>query len=106
LLYELATEVQPAKGNQIDPIPVPFELSSWARDRSPLADWMAEELKRKYGVEAKRGKRWIENSVILPILDGLDEVSATYRKACLEKIREYGRKYCGIKFVLSCRDAK
>ncbi|NTV68236.1 MAG: hypothetical protein HGB06_11310, partial [Chlorobaculum sp.] len=71
------------------PIPVIFNLSSWALQRPPIADWLVDELRKRYDVPEKIARFWIENETILPLLDGLDEVAKEHRNACVEAINAY-----------------
>lgn len=56
------------------PIPVVFNLSSWAQRRQPLTAWLIEELEAKYQIPRKISPGWINTDQILPLLDGLDEM--------------------------------
>jgi eukaryotic-like serine/threonine-protein kinase len=71
------------------PIPVVFNLSSWAQKRQPLQKWLVDELNIRYGVPRKFGLLWLHSEQLLPLLDSLDEVEAKYRGACVETINEY-----------------
>jgi NACHT domain/TIR domain len=70
-------------------MPVVFPLSSWAKEKQALGTWLVEELKERYGIPRKIGKRWIDNNAILPLLDGLDEVAESARKNCVQAIEAY-----------------
>ena len=104
LLYELATVL--CTGNDADAIPVPFILSNWALKEEPLAEWMLSELRRNYGVGAALAKSWVSKEVVLPLLDGLDEVPAEKRPACATRINEYRLEHPGLKFAVTCREAE
>jgi len=80
-----------AMGDDSLPIPVVFQLSTWAVSRPALADWLVAELKERYKVPPKVGKTWVDDGTILPLLDGLDEVgpSDTERAACVQAINTY-----------------
>ena len=104
LLLELARDLlNRAEQEQTCPIPVVFNLSSWTRNRQPLAVWLIEELETKYHVPRKVGSDWINADQILPLLDGLDEVDATYRTACMQTISEYHQMYSLVPLVVCCR---
>jgi DNA polymerase III delta prime subunit len=77
-----------ADADEALPIPVVFPLASWAARRSPLAAWLVEELARSYKVPPPLGAAWVAGGVVLPLLDGLDEVGPADadRAACLEAI--------------------
>lgn len=104
LLLELAhdlldrTEQEPTH-----PIPVVFNLSSWMQKRQPLADWLIEELVTKYQVPRKVGSDWVNADQILPLLDGLDEVDAPPRAACMQAISAYHQAHHLVPLVVCCR---
>jgi nucleoside phosphorylase/DNA polymerase III delta prime subunit len=90
LLLELArTLLKRAEQNEQEGIPVVFHLSSWAAKRQPLSIWLVEELKTKYQIPRQIGSDWINENQILPLFDGLDEIDASSRPACIQAINEY-----------------
>jgi eukaryotic-like serine/threonine-protein kinase len=87
LLLELARTLLDRAGLDREyPIPVIFNLSSWATGRLPLTQWLVEEMNTKYQVPHKLGTRWVMDDKILPLLDGLDEVESSAQTACVEAI--------------------
>ena len=90
LLLQLARELlDRAEQDEMHLMPVVFNLSSWAVKQQPLTDWLAEELNLRYQVPAPLAELWIATDVILPLLDGLDEVAPIHRAACLKEINTY-----------------
>jgi serine/threonine protein kinase len=90
LLLELARDLlERAESNEQHPIPVVFNLSSWAVKRQSLDDWLVEELNIRYLVSPKLAQALVQAEQILPLLDGLDEVGAKERTACIEAINAY-----------------
>ena len=90
LLLELTrTLLEQAEKDELLPMPIVFNLSSWAEKRQPLHTWLEEELWMKYQVPRKIGNAWVEADQILPLLDGLDEVAKDVRSACVEQINGY-----------------
>jgi transcriptional regulator with XRE-family HTH domain len=90
LLLELARALLArAAGNPQLPIPVVFNLSSWAPSRGALIDWVVDELNSAYDVPQRIAEEWLEADQVLPLLDGLDEVRAEYRAACAEAINAF-----------------
>lgn len=75
--------------NESHPIPVVFPPSSWATNRRPLTEWLASELTSRYQVPPPQATFWIEMDQVLPLLDGLDEVDAPHREACVDTINAY-----------------
>jgi hypothetical protein len=89
-LLELTRDlIQRAEPDPSQPIPVVFNLSSWAVKRQPLLDWLTNELSTKYRVPKRIGRSWLEKNWLLPMLDGLDEVRSEYRAACAEAINGF-----------------
>jgi hypothetical protein len=78
-----------AEQDPADPIPVVFNLSSWATRRQSLDKWLVEELRDRYDVPRSIGRAWVRDEQVLPLLDGLDEVARTHRAACVEAINAF-----------------
>ncbi|MFF4232459.1 NACHT domain-containing protein [Streptomyces sp. NPDC001820] len=80
------------------PVPVIFSLASWNPFGQGLYEWMAACLVRDYpGLEqpvsapgrrgsVTRARALLDERMILPILDGLDELSSASRSAALDAI--------------------
>lgn len=94
-----------AQADARQPIPVLFRLSSWARPL-PLAEWCAEQLADVYGVPLATGRAWIAARLVLPLLDGLDEVRADERAACVAAIDQFRQQYGLIRLAVCCRAAQ
>jgi DNA polymerase III delta prime subunit len=104
LLLELARDLlKRSEQEQTHPIPVVFHLSSWTRKQQPLAIWLIEELETKYKIPRKVGSDWVNANQILPLLDGLDEVDAPSRTACIQVINEYHQTHSLVPLVVCCR---
>jgi hypothetical protein len=78
--------VAKAEQDSVQPIPVLFNLSSWTDPRQLMPDWLVEELKSKYGVRKDIAKKWLQEQLILPMLDGLDEVKIELQESCVAEI--------------------
>ncbi len=90
LLLELARYLlDRAAEDENLPMPVVFNLSSWAVKRQSLPDWLMEELNSKYQILRKLAQSWVDNNRILPLLDGLDEVTPIHLAACVDAINIY-----------------
>jgi DNA polymerase III delta prime subunit len=104
LLLALARDLlDRAEQKQTHPLPVVFNLSSWMRKRQSLATWLVEELETKYLVPRMVGSAWINADQVLPLLDGLDEVDAPSRTACMQAIDEYHQAHNLVPLVVCCR---
>ena len=86
-------------------IPVVFNLSSWAEQRVALADWLMDELNKRYDVPRTLAKTWVDAELILPLLDGLDEVAADHREACVETINTFLNEHGLLPMVVCSRVA-
>jgi serine/threonine protein kinase len=106
LLLELACELlSRAEHDEQHPLPVVFNLSSWANQHQPLADWLVEELTSTYQVPRKIGQAWVDADQVLPLLDGLDEVAPKDRTACIEAINTYRQEHGLLPLVVCSRSA-
>jgi serine/threonine protein kinase len=93
-----------AEQNGDRPVPVIFNLSTWSNNQ-PLAAWLVDELDSKYQVHRKLGQQLIKANLILPLLDGLDEVAIKERTACIETINRYRREPDSSPLVVCSRSA-
>jgi hypothetical protein len=84
-------------------IPIIFELSNWRDDKQSIADWLVDQLYENVGGDRKSGvyEQWLEQKVLLPLLDGLDELGYERQKRCTQKIDEFVRGEQRI--VVCCR---
>ena len=94
-----------AERDEQHPMPVVFNLASWATHQQPLADWLVEELNSSYQVPRKLGQALVEAEQILPLLDGLDEVAPKVRTACIETINGYRQEHGLLPLVVCSRSA-
>jgi hypothetical protein len=85
------------------PIPVVFNLSSWGIHKQTIADWLVQELHTKYQVSKEIGKEWVKEQQLLLLLDGLDEVSAKHRQACVEALNYFNQEYGQTEIVVCSR---
>jgi hypothetical protein len=106
LLLELARDLlDRAERDAVHLIPVVFNLSSWAEKRPPLADWLVDELNRRYDVPRKIGQAWVDTEQILPLLDGLDEVAKEHHAACVGAINTFQQQHGLVPLVVCSRVA-
>ncbi len=107
LLLSLTRDLlERSKGNHDLPIPVVFNISSWASTRHQnLAEWLVEELNIKYQVPLAIGQLWIKHDEVQPLLDGLDEMNANARPRCIDAINAYHREHM-VPMVLCSRKAE
>lgn len=82
-------------------IPVVFNLSSWAKKRLPLEEWLVDDMQFQFGIPPSLAKNWVRHDLIFPFLDGLDEVAPEHRHACAEAINQF-RKQNGLVPIIVC----
>jgi WD40 repeat protein len=103
-LLELArTTLAWAEDDPAQPIPVVFNLSSWAEKRRGLTDWLVDELNAKYQVPKEISRTWLEDDELLLLLDGLDEVSPSHRAACVSAINRFRQDHGFAGIIVCCR---
>jgi hypothetical protein len=106
MLLELARDLLDRAGqDESHPIPVVFNLSSWAPKRSPLIAWLIDELNTVYDVPRKVGQAWLDGDALLLLLDGLDEVNAEHRAACVQAINSFRREHGSVDLAVCSRIA-
>jgi predicted NACHT family NTPase len=91
-LLELARDLVAVAHQSSDlrqPVPVVFNLSSWTERFTSFTDWLTEELKAKYQIPKRSGRPWLEANRLVLLLDGLDEVQADRRVACIRAINAF-----------------
>lgn len=107
MMLELAEDLlQRAIEDKAEPIPVLLSLSSWKNLKQPIFEWLVGELKGKYGIRQDLAQRWLKNNQLLPLLDGLDEVTPQHQQACAVVLNtwlagEIDQRPCGV--VICCR---
>lgn len=85
------------------PIPVVFNLSSWVEPQRTITSWLIDELSAKYQIPKKIGREWVEESRLLPLLDGLDELRPERRAACVLAINKFTQEAGLMGMVVCCR---
>jgi len=103
LLHLAQALVQRAEQEEAHPLPVILSLSSWAEQKPALEDWMSDQLALTYDVSQKLSAQWVRNELVLPLLDGLDEMDASSRSACIVAINAYHREHLLVPLVICSR---
>ena len=94
-LLEIARDlIADARENEVLPIPVILNLSSWSSflGTKNFANWLINKLYEEYQIPKSQAKAWVENQKLLLLLDGLDEVKEEQRSSCLAAINQFIRK--------------
>jgi len=87
------------------PIPVVLNLSTWAQKSLPIADWIIDELYHRYDVPRVVGTAWSQARILLPLLDGLDELRLEFRASCVAALNHYLQTAEAPGLVVCCRQA-
>ena len=84
-------------------IPVIFELSAWKNDGQSIKDFLIEQLYDNVGGNRKSRiyETWLEQRLLLPLFDGLDELGTVRQRKCTEKLNEFAQTYSQV--VVCCR---
>ena len=85
------------------PIPVVFNLSTWSETYKTLDEWLVAELKSKYNVTKTVAEPWLKQSALCLLLDGLDEVAADQREACVQAINACRKSHDFLKLAVCSR---
>src|SRR5258708_13043497 len=65
MLLELASDLLGrAETDNNYPLPMVFNLSSWAVKRQPLAEWLVEEMNTMYQVPRRMGRAWVQEDQV------------------------------------------
>jgi hypothetical protein len=104
LLLEYVHELlEHGDDDPLAPIPVVFHLSAWASERPPLASWLVDELRLRYGVSRRLATVLVDHDDLAVLLDGLDEVPAERRGACVEAINVFQGEHGQVPLVVCGR---
>ena len=104
-LLELCRPVlEGAEADPRCPVPVVLNLSTWAQKQAPLAEWIADEMWRQYGLNRKVTPVWLAADHLILLLDGLDEVASDAREACVKAINAF-REAHGAGLAICSRSA-
>ena len=90
MMLELAKElVERAEKDEKEPVPVVINLASWTKSEGPLREWLVDALSDTAEVSSRLARTLTGGDDLLLLLDGLDEVKASKRSACVAAINEY-----------------
>ncbi len=104
-VLELARDlIGRARQSPAEPAPVVLALSTW--QGQGLAEWLLAELGLRYQVPKRVAKTWLEEGRLVLILDGLDEVGAERREACVAAINAFEQEHHPPGLAVTCRVAE
>ncbi|MFB2881981.1 NACHT domain-containing protein [Floridanema aerugineum] len=89
-LLELAQDlVEIAQADFEQPVPVILNFGSWKNSKQTIADWLIAEIKSKYNISLNSIKLLVNNQLISPLLDGVDELDLGQQELCLRAINQW-----------------
>lgn len=98
--------VEVAIDNADEPIPILFELASWASG-TPTLTWLGQQLTQNYGVSKRLAeplaRRWIQKTQLLLLLDGSDELGHTDQVVCIEMLEKFLSQHPTLPAIICCR---
>ena len=86
-------------------IPVVLHLAAWATQRLPLGEWIVAEMKAKYQIPLASAEILLSQNALLPLLDGLDEMTSSALPACITAINQWRDQQARAGLVVCCRSA-
>ena len=90
VMLELAQSLlAKARQDVSEPIPILFNLETWANPNQSIPSWVIEELNAVYNIPRKVAKTYLAQKRLLPMLDGLDEVRAGLQANCIRAINQW-----------------
>lgn len=110
LAAELALELLQRRTEAGGRVAVPVNIGGWD-GRAPLGDWLAGRLVDNYRLTPGRAKSLVDAKLVIPVLDGLDEVgglpaAATSRAAdIIDQLNSLPDNRELTSVVVSCRDS-
>ncbi|MEU9917785.1 NACHT domain-containing protein [Streptomyces sp. NPDC051001] len=107
LAVALALGLAQDRGAQ-EPVPVRLSAATWPGDT--VRDWLVEHLIRAFGHSRAEAHNVVDDHLVLPVIDGLDEMDATIEPGyasraarLLRAVEEYERAGTKAPVVLICR---
>ena len=94
--------INQAQTDPMAPIPIILNLSSWAQKQLSLSEWLIEELHTTYSLNPQYTKQWLPDEPFWLLLDGLDEIPANCRQACVQAINVFQKEYNGLTRITVC----
>jgi len=85
-------------------LPIIFELSAWKDDWQPIRDWLKGQLKEMFNIQPKESEQWLAEKLLLPLLDGLDELGLERQQKCVAAINRFVAESAYPQVVVCCRN--
>ena len=80
------------------PLPVVFECSEW--NGKKILSWMAQQLSLHYDMNESRARKLVQEKLLFPLFDGLDELMGSQQENFIEAFNSYQN---GRSMLLCCR---
>jgi serine/threonine protein kinase len=104
LLLELAAALlDRANEDATRPVPVVLHLSTWADRRLPFADWLVDELDKRYAIPPGASRTCLAGNHLVLLLDGLDEVAPAHRPGCVDAVNTFCRQHADVRLAVCSR---
>lgn len=104
-LLKLVQKIIQRKEDELSYLPVVLNLSSWAKKRQSISQWLIEELDNFYGISNQKIVRsWIINQNLFLFFDGLDEVKKNCQADCIRALQDFRRTNDVTPIVICCRE--
>ncbi|WDT88494.1 NACHT domain-containing protein [Streptomyces sp. SCSIO-PteL053] len=84
------------------PVPVRIAATAWEPGR-PFDVWFAEQISRRYALSAAEARALVTGHHVMPVIDGVDEMSATHAAALLDQLSTDRRNMDQRPVILTCR---
>ncbi|MEU6139211.1 NACHT domain-containing protein [Streptomyces sp. NPDC047081] len=108
LAWKLVMELNRTRTER-EPVPVLMALADWDEEE-PVDRWIARHLERDYGLPSRSARRLVAARMVLPVLDGLDEMDAadtpadeSRARVALDALARYQDGTEPAPLVLTCR---
>lgn len=86
------------------PVPVPVSVATWTPEAGLIDRWLAGRLYEEFGLPREAALELVSGRRVLPVLDGLDELSAPHRAVFVEQLtRSRWARTSGGGYVMTCR---
>ncbi len=93
-------------GTAGSPVPVMLSFTSWPEEYN-FEEWLIEELTSRFGLSPETSTLLVENGLILPVLDSLDEVDSHLGNRVPIMIDDLNRFLASnhdVRMIVACRD--
>lgn len=101
VLLQIAEALSEPNNDELQPIPVVFNLATWGDKFPRLSSWLIHELVESYLMPQEAAQSWVFNDELIVLLDGLDEVVGEHQAACARAINDFRQNHA-VQIVVCC----